>query len=159
MLDEPIDVLIANAGAYGPKRQSTLDMDFDGALDLLSVNTLGPLRVAQGFLHLVKQSESPRIVMMSSALGSMALEGTFNVAYRASKAGLNKITQCLAQDLKGDGVAVIAMHPGWVRTDMGGPDAPLDVDKSAAGVIAVAEKLTLEGSGRYVDYCGEEIDW
>lgn len=158
-LDEPIDVLIANAGAYGPQRQSTLEMDFEGALNLLSVNTLGPLRVAQAFLRLVKRSERPRIIMMTSALGSMALEGTFNVAYRASKAGLNKITQCLAQDMKADGVSVIAMHPGWVRTDMGGPDAPLSADESAAGVIAVAEALTLAASGRYVDYRGEEIDW
>ena len=159
LLNEPIDILIANAGAYGPKRQSTTDMDFDGALDLLSVNTLGPLRVVQAFLHLVKRSERPRIIIMSSALGSMALAGTFNVAYRASKSGLNKITQCLAQDFKADGVSVIAIHPGWVRTDMGGPDAPLGVEASAAGIIAVSETLTIEETGRYVDFRGDEIDW
>lgn len=159
LLDEPIDVLVANAGAYGPQLQSTLETDFEGALDLLSTNTLGPLRVAQAFLHLVRRGERPRILMMSSVLGSMALEGTFNVAYRASKAGLNKITQCLAQDLKSGGVAVIAVHPGWVRTDMGGADATLSVAESAAGVIAVADALTIEGTGRFLDYRGEEIDW
>lgn len=156
---EPVDVLIANAGAYGPERQTALDMDFDGVLDLFNVNTLGPLRVAQAFLPLVKQSKKPRIVMMSSVLGSMTLEGTFNAGYRASKAALNKFTQCLADDVRPEGVAVVAMHPGWVRTDMGGPNATLSVEESVAGIIRVAEGLTLSGTRRYVDYRGDEIDW
>lgn len=156
---EPVDVLIANAGAYGPERQTALDIDFDGVLDLFNINTLGPLRVAQAFLPQVRRSEAPRIVMMSSVLGSMALAGTFNVGYRASKAALNKITQCLADDLRADGVAVVAMHPGWVRTDMGGPDATLSVEESAAGIIRVADKLTLSNTRGYVDYRGNEIDW
>ncbi|WP_442756369.1 SDR family oxidoreductase [Methylocystis sp. JAN1] len=156
---EPIDALIANAGAYGPQRQSALDMDFDGVLDLFNVNTLGPLRVVQAFLPLIRRGENPRVVMMSSVLGSMALEGTFNVGYRASKAALNKITQCLADDLRPEGIAVVAMHPGWVRTDMGGPDATLSVEESVAGIIRVAESLTLSGTRRYVDFRGNEIDW
>ncbi len=156
---DPIDALIANAGAYGPQRQSSTDMDFAGALDLLSINTLGPLRVVQAFLPLVKRSARPRIIMMSSILGSMSLEGTFTVGYRASKAGLNKIMQCLAADLMPEGVIVVAMHPGWVRTDMGGPDATLDVRDSAAGAIHVAESLTLADTGRYLDYRGDDIPW
>ncbi|TLG78107.1 SDR family oxidoreductase [Methylocystis sp. B8] len=156
---DPIDVLIANAGAYGPQRQTSLDMDFEGALDLLSVNTLGPLRVVQAFLPLVKRSARPRIVMMTSRLGSMSLDGTSNVAYRVSKAGLNKIAQCLAVDLKDDGVVVVVMHPGRVRTEMGGPNATLDVGDSVAGIIQVAESLTLADTRRYLDYRGEDILW
>jgi NAD(P)-dependent dehydrogenase (short-subunit alcohol dehydrogenase family) len=102
-VSEPVDVLIANAGAYGPQRQSSLDMDFDGVLDLLNINALGPLRIAQAFLPQLRRGERPRIVFMSSVLGSMALEGTFNVGYRASKAALNKIGQCLAEDLSRKG--------------------------------------------------------
>jgi NAD(P)-dependent dehydrogenase (short-subunit alcohol dehydrogenase family) len=158
-MSEPIDALIANAGAYGPQRQSSLDMDFSGVLDLIDVNTLGPLRVVQAFLPLVRQGERPRVAIISSVLGSMALEGTFNVGYRVSKAGLNKIAQCLADDLKPEGIAVISMHPGWVRTDMGGPDAPLGVEESAAGIIRVVDGLTLAGTRRYLDYKGSEIDW
>lgn len=158
-VSDPIDALIANAGAYGPQRQSSTDMDFEGALDLLSINTLGPLRVVQAFLPLVKRSARPRIIMMSSILGSMSLEGSFNVGYRASKAGLNKMMQCLAADLKEESVIVVAMHPGWVRTDMGGPDATLDVRDSAAGAIQVAESLTLADTGRYLDYRGDDIPW
>jgi len=156
---DPIDVLIANAGAYGPQRQSSLDMDFDGALDLLSVNTLGPLRIVQAFLPLVKRSVRPRIVLMTSRLGSMSLDGTSNVAYRVSKVGLNKIAQCLAADLKSEGVIVAAMHPGRVRTAMGGPNATLDVGDSVAGIIQVAESLTLADTRRYLDYRGEDIPW
>ncbi|HEY8213019.1 MAG TPA: SDR family oxidoreductase [Methylocystis sp.] len=158
-ITDPVDVLIVNAGAYGPQRQSSTDMDFEGALDLLSINTLGPLRVVQAFLPLVKRGARPRIVLMSSILGSMSLDGTFNVAYRVSKVGLNKIAQCLAADLKAEGVIVVAMHPGWVRTDMGGPDATLDVRDSVAGVIRVAESLTLADTRRYLDYRGEDLPW
>lgn len=158
-VETPIDILVANAGAYGPRRQSATDMDFDCALDLLSTNTLGPLRVAQAFLPLVRRSDNPRIVLMSSRLGSMAVGGTFNVAYRASKAGLNRIAQCLAADLEAEGVTVIALHPGWVRTDMGGAAADLGVEESAAGVIHVCAGLTRADTGRFLDYRGQDLPW
>ena len=89
----------------------------------------------------------------------MSLDGTSNVAYRVSKAGLNKITQCLAADLKDDGVVVVAMHPGWVRTDMGGPNATLDVRDSVAGIIQVADSQAPADTGCYLDYRGEDIPW
>jgi NAD(P)-dependent dehydrogenase (short-subunit alcohol dehydrogenase family) len=155
----PIDVLVANAGAYGPQRQSSLDMDFDGALDLFSVNALGPLRTAQAFLPRLRRARNPRIVLVSSVLGSMALEGSFSLAYRAAKAALNKLSQGLAADLKGEGVAVIALHPGWVRTDMGGADAPLSVEESAAGIIKTIDGLTIEWSGHFLDYRNQEVAW
>jgi NAD(P)-dependent dehydrogenase (short-subunit alcohol dehydrogenase family) len=158
-VNAPIDVLVANAGAYGPRRQSTLDMDFAGALDLFSVNTLGPLRTAQAFLPKVKRAKNPRIVLVSSALGSMALEGSFNIAYRAAKAALNKIAQGLAFDLKGEGVTVIALNPGWLRTDMGGPGAPLSVEEGVKGIIATIDALTIEKTGRFLDYRNEETAW
>lgn len=156
---DPVDVLVANAGAYGPKRQTALDMDFEGALDLLSTNSLGPLRVAQAFLQQLRQGKRARIVLMSSVLGSMALNGTFNLAYRASKAALNKAAQCLADDLKPEGIAVVSLHPGWVRTDMGGPDATLSVEQSAQGIIRVVDGLTMADTRRYLDYRGADIDW
>lgn len=158
-VQEPIDMLIVNAGAYGPQRQSTLDMDFPAALDLISTNALGPLRVVQAFLPLVRRSKQPRIVLMSSVLGSMALSGTFNVGYRASKAALNKIAQCLAEDLRAEGVVVVSLHPGWVRTDMGGPNATLSVEESVAAMIPLIEGLSLGDTRRYLDYRGLDIEW
>ena len=155
----PIDVLVVNAGAYGPQHQSPLDLDFDGTLDLFSTNTLGPLRVAQAFLPLLRRAERPRIVFISSIMGSMALEGSKSIAYRASKAALNKIMQGLAYDLKPEGVTVVSIHPGWVRTDMGGANAPLSASESAASIIEVIDGLSLEEAGCFIDYQNRRLDW
>lgn len=89
----------------------------------------------------------------------MAVEGSFNIAYRAAKAALNKIVQGLAEDLRADGVTVIALHPGWVRTDMGGPDAPSSVEESAAGIIETIDALTIAATGSFLDYLGETVAW
>jgi NAD(P)-dependent dehydrogenase (short-subunit alcohol dehydrogenase family) len=156
---KPIDVLVCNAGAYGPKRQSTLDMDFSAALDLFDVNALGPLRLVQAFLPHLRRSENPRIVLVSSGLGSSATSGSTNIAYRAAKAALNKIAQGLAFDLKHEGIIVVALNPGWVRTDMGGRDAELSIEESASGIIATVDALTLDDSGRFVDYRNEDTPW
>jgi NAD(P)-dependent dehydrogenase (short-subunit alcohol dehydrogenase family) len=156
---EPLDVLVCNAGAYGPQRQSPLDMDFPGALDLFDVNTLGPLRLVQAFLPAMKRSENPRIALVSSGLGSSATEGSTNIAYRAAKAALNKIAQGLAHELRRDGVTVVAINPGWVRTDMGGKNAEISVGESASGIIETLAALTLADSGRFIDYRGREVPW
>jgi NAD(P)-dependent dehydrogenase (short-subunit alcohol dehydrogenase family) len=158
-VEEPIDVLVCSAGAYGPQRQSTLDMDFAGALDLFDVNTLGPLRLVQAFLPHLRKAETPRIVLISSGLGSMATAGSTNIAYRAAKAALNKIAQGLAHDLKNDGVIVVALNPGWVRTDMGGRNAELSVEESATGIITTVDALTPDDSGRFLDYRNADMSW
>jgi NAD(P)-dependent dehydrogenase (short-subunit alcohol dehydrogenase family) len=98
-------------------------------------------------------------VFVSSVLGSMALEGSFNIGYRAAKAALNKFAQGLATDLRADRIAVITLHPGWVRTDMGGAEAPLSVEESAAGIIKTIDALTMERSGHFLDYRNQEIAW
>ncbi|WP_166141572.1 SDR family oxidoreductase [Methylosinus sp. RM1] len=158
-LTGPLDVLVCNAGAYGPQTQSTLDMDFPGALDLFDINTLGPLRLVQAFLPLMLRADNPRIALMSSGLGSMATEGSTNIAYRAAKAALNKIAQGLAHDLKREKVTVVALNPGWVRTDMGGENADLSVEESAVGLIETIDALTLADSGRFLDYRGRDVPW
>ena len=132
-VDAPVDVLFANAGAFGPQHQSTLDMDFSAALDLFSINTLGPLRLAQAMLPKLRGAANPRIALMSSELGSMSNVNPSTAIYSATKAALNKLAQCLAVELHPQGISVVALHPGWVRTDMGGPNAPLSVTESAAG--------------------------
>jgi NAD(P)-dependent dehydrogenase (short-subunit alcohol dehydrogenase family) len=155
----PLDVLVCNAGAYGPQTQSTLDMDFPGALDLFDVNTLGPLRIVQAFLPAMLQADNPRVALMSSGLGSSATEGSTNIAYRAAKAALNKIAQGLAHDLKRERVTVVALNPGWVRTDMGGKNADLSIEESALGLIATIDALTLADTGRFIDYRGRDFPW
>ncbi len=158
-IDAPIDALVANAGAFGPSPQSVLDMDFDAALDLFNVNTLGPLRLALAFLPQLRRAKNPRVALMSSALGSMATVDPSTATYSATKAALDKFAQCLAIELKPLGVTVVALHPGWVRTDMGGPNAPLSAPESVAGIIATIDGLGLENSGSFFDYRGETVAW
>jgi NAD(P)-dependent dehydrogenase (short-subunit alcohol dehydrogenase family) len=158
-LREPVDVLINNAGILGPERQAALDMDFEGFADTLAVNTLAPLRVAQAFLPQLKQSHSPRILTISSQMGALSGSSSGSVAYRASKAALNKLMQCLATDLKPMGITVAVAHPGWVQTDMGGAGADITPEASAAGLVALADRLTLEDTGQFFRWDGSIHPW
>ena len=158
-IDAPIDVLVANAGAIGPSPRSVLNMDFAAALDLFNINTLGPLRLARAFLPLLRRAKNPRVALMSSALGSMATVDPSSAVYSATKAALDKFAQCLAIELKPLRVTVVALHPGWVRTDMGGPNAPLSAPESVAGIIATVDGLGLENTGSFLDYRGETVAW
>jgi NAD(P)-dependent dehydrogenase (short-subunit alcohol dehydrogenase family) len=158
-LGQAIDILINNAGIIGPKRQSTLDMDFDGFAETLAVNTLAPLRVAQAFLPHLERAERPRLLTISSRMGSMSYAKSDQIAYRASKAAVNKIVQALATDLAPRGIAVASIHPGWVRTDMGGSGADIAPEDSASGILALAGKLTLAETGRFWNYDGNELAW
>lgn len=92
-------------------------------------------------------------------MGSLSYAKSDSIAYRASKAALNKITQCLATDLRSLGIAVAAVHPGWVVTNIGGPDAELDVDTSVVGVRKVIDQLTLANTGGFWNYDGARLDW
>lgn len=154
-----IDVLINNAGIIGPNRQSTLDMDFDGLAQTLAVNSIAPLRVTQALLPNLRKSNHPRIVTISSAMGSLSSAASDRIAYRASKAAVNKIMQGLASDLKRENIPAIVMHPGWVRTDMGGAGADLSPEQSASGILQVIDRLTLASTGAFINYDGKTLPW
>lgn len=158
-ISAPIDILINNAGTIGPERQSTLDMDFDGFAQTFAVNTLAPLAVAQAFLPHLRKSAAPRILTISSSMGSLSYAKSDRIAYRASKSAVNKVMQGLATDLEPMGVAVALVHPGWVRTDMGGAEADLDVSTSASGILQIAEGLTLKRTGRFFNWDGSSAVW
>lgn len=154
-----IDILINNAGMIGPDSQSALDMDFKGFLDTLNVNTLGPLRVTQALLPNLRQAEAPKVAILSSIMGSLSYAKSDRIAYRASKAAVNKVAQCLATDLSPLGIALASLHPGWVRTDMGGPAADVDPHDSAIGLKAIIDGLTVEQSGQFWNYDGQHLAW
>ena len=157
--DEPIDILINNAGVIGPDRQSALDMDFDGLRLTLEVNTLAPLRVTQAFLPHLKRSKNPRVLTISSNMGSLSYASSDHLAYRISKAAVNKAMQGLASDLKPQGVALAVLHPGWVRTDMGGAGADISPQVSAKGMLDVAQGLTLANTGQFLNFDGKTRPW
>jgi NAD(P)-dependent dehydrogenase (short-subunit alcohol dehydrogenase family) len=155
----PIDVLINNAGTIGPARQSTLDMDFDAALHTFAVNALAPLAVAQATLPALRRGTQPRILSVSSQMAWMGYQKSDRIAYRASKAALNKLMQGLATDLAPEGITVAVVDPGWVRTDMGGAEADEDPADVACGILALALRLSLADSGTFFRFTGEKREY
>lgn len=155
-LDRPIDILINNAGIIGPERQSTLDMDFSGFAETLAINTIAPLAVAQAFLPHLRRSEKGRILTVSSQMAWMGYGASDRIAYRASKAAVNKVMQGLATDLKLEGIPVALIDPGWVQTDMGGASANLNPDDVAEGILRIADRLSIDDSGKFYKWSGEE---
>jgi NAD(P)-dependent dehydrogenase (short-subunit alcohol dehydrogenase family) len=159
---EPIDVLINNAGVMGPERQTVLDMDFDGFMRAIAVNVFGPLRVTKAFLPQLRQASTPKVMTISSqmgSLGSVSAHKSNHMAYRSSKTMLNKMMQGLTTDLRPLGVAVLTVHPGWVRTDMGGGGADIAPETSARDLLKLLEALDLAGTGRFLNHDGATIPW
>jgi len=154
-----VDILINNAGIIGPDRQSALETDFEGFMQTLNVNTLGPLRVTQALLPNLRRVEQAKVVILTSRMGSLSYAKSNQIAYRASKAAANKVTQCLATDLAQEGVSVAAVHPGWARTDMGGPSADIAPEESARGIKAVIDALSHATTGRFWNFDGSPIAW
>ena len=158
LADEAIDVLVNNAGIMGP-RSGFGETDYDDWVQVLKVNSLAPMRMAERFVEQVARSERKLIVNVSSVMGSIAQNGGGHYIYRSSKAALNMVTRGLAADLADRGITVVSLHPGWVRTDMGGADATLAPAESVAGMRRVIEGLTTADSGGFFGYDGGEIPW
>lgn len=160
LADEAIDVLINNAGIYGAKPQDLDSLDYESWAETLRINCLAQVRVCQAFLEHVARSRRRIIVAISSKMGSIADNTTGRgYIYRTSKAALNAAMKSLAIDLAPRGVTVAVLHPGWVKTAMGGPDAPLGVEESVAGMRAVIAGLEPGRSGRFFGHDGAPIPW
>jgi NAD(P)-dependent dehydrogenase (short-subunit alcohol dehydrogenase family) len=158
--NESIDVLINNAGISGGERQDIREMDYSRWALTLAVNTISPFRVTVALLDNLRRSRKPRIITLSSQLGSMLRPtSTGNYAYRSSKAAVNKVMQGLAVDLHSENIIVCPVHPGWVQTDMGGSKADLTVQESASGLIRLIDRLELSDSGHFLKWNGEEHPW
>ena len=155
---EPIDVLINNAGIGGPERQTATDMDFEGLVETLNINTIAPLRVATAFLPNVKAAKG-KIITLSSQMGQVQSASTDSLAYRVSKAAVNKLMRGLAAELKPQGIPVLIVHPGWVKTDMGGEGAPLSSDESAAQLQKLIDRLDIASTGKFLAWNGKELAW
>ena len=157
----PIDILINNAGMSGPDgaKQSLANMDFDGWSETFAVNTMAPLRMVQTFRRNLKAGKNPRAITITSQMGALSLNMPVMFAYCSSKAAVNKVMRMASVELAGDGITVGLIHPGWVRTDMGGSGADISVEDSAAGIIAVIAKLTLAETGSFKKWNGESHPW
>ena len=157
---QPIDVLINNAGIYGPKDVTRDTVDYDAWGQVFRTNTMSPLAVSAAFAVHVAQGGQKKIITLSSIMGSIAEnDSSGDFIYRSSKAAVNAVMKSLAGDLKSEGITVVVLHPGWVRTDMGGPDASIEAPESVTGMRAVIAGLKESDSGRFLNYDGTEIPW
>jgi NAD(P)-dependent dehydrogenase (short-subunit alcohol dehydrogenase family) len=154
-----IDILVNNAGMFDRKDVSVDRVDFAMMEQTFAVNTLGPLRVTQALLPNLRAGKRRTIVNMSSQLGSIEQSNGTWYAYRASKAALNQINRTLSAELAPAGFTCVVLHPGWVRTDMGGAGATYAPEESVRGLITVIEKLGPADNGRFYDFKGNAIPW
>ena len=158
--DEAIDVLINNAGIIGGEHQSFGDVDYEVWERTIRTNVFAPYRVTEALADLVAASERRIVANVSSLMGSIADNSSGGrYIYRSSKTALNMVVVNLARDLAEQGIAVLAFHPGWVQTDMGGADAPVSPRDSAAGMRKVIDGAGLSASGRFFNYDGRELAW
>ncbi len=156
-----IDVLVNNAGMGGPayENQTVSNMDFEGWAETFNINTMAPVRVMQALDSNLKLAENPKVVSVTSQMGALDLDMTVAYAYCTSKAALNKFMRMAAVELAGQGIAVCVIHPGWVRTEMGGPGAAISPEESAQGMINVIAGLNADNTGSFWTWDGETHAW
>jgi len=158
--DTPIHLLINNAGIFKSKPTELDTLDESTWVDEFRVNAISPLMVTRALKSNLAAAGSSVVGMMSSKMGSMGDNTSGgDYSYRSSKAALNAVSVSLAKDLAKLGISVIAMHPGWVQTDMGGPNALIDSVTSASGLKAVLDNAGPAVSGQFFDYSGASLPW
>lgn len=158
--DQPIDILFNNAGIYGPNDTSFEKIDENGWLECLRINTISPMKVTQAFIENVAISKRKLIATMSSKMGSMSDNGSGgSYIYRSSKAALNAVMKSASIDLRPRGIKVAILHPGWVLTDMGGPNAEISVKECVNSLRKNIDNVTLENSGQFFEIDGSLISW
>jgi NAD(P)-dependent dehydrogenase (short-subunit alcohol dehydrogenase family) len=156
--DVKIDVLINNAGVYPPSDMHHADPE--QWLHAFKVNSMAPFKMATAFTPNLAAGRLKKLVTLSSKMGSLddnTSGGSY--IYRTSKVAANMVMKSLAIDLRAYGISVAALHPGWVQTEMGGPDALIDTQTSVAGLRKVIEHLNLDNTGRFIAYDGKVINW
>lgn len=159
LAEQPFDLLINNAGLYGP-RTGFGETDYEEWLNVLQVNTLAPLRMVERFVGLLEQGESKTVVNISSIMGSIGNNSSGGAyIYRSSKAALNMVTKSLSNDLADRGFTVVSFHPGWVQTDMGGESADISPADAVAGMRKVIDGLSTADNGKFFNYDGTPLPW
>ena len=153
-----LDLLINNAGIADGHWQSISEIDMEHALEVLNVNAVSPVLVTQQVLPIL--SNQSTIVMISSLMGSISdCRSGRSYAYRASKTALNMFSMAMKNELDRMGSSLLIIHPGWVETDMGGPNAPLSTDESVRGIMQRITEQNMSMSGRYVQFDGTPVEW
>ena len=158
--DEAIDVFINNAGMYGPRDANFGNVDGPAMAEVLYTNAVAPVLLTQLLIDNVRKGSGKKLVYVSSKMGSIADNGRGgSYIYRSSKTALNSIVKSLALDFAPEGIAAATLHPGWVRTDMGGPNGLIDAPESVSGMLNVIDGLSVANTGQFFNYDGATIAW
>ena len=153
-----IDILINNAGIKGGEHQGIKNVDTSDWLDAFRVMVIGPFRVVQAFLPNLRMSDDPKVMTVTSQIGATTWPMGGSYAYASAKAAVNRVMIAMARDLK-DQITVTLIHPGWVRTDMGGPNADISAEESAAGIRKVIASVKPADSGKFYKWNGDIHPW
>ena len=156
---EHLDVLVCNAGIMGA-RGDMMDEDynFNSISDVLMTNVAGPFFTIRAFLNKIKRSKNPKIIIISSQMGSQKHSGSESYFYRASKAAINNIMITFSNELRRTEIPIVSVHPGWVRTEMGGSFATLSTQESARSLYKFIQKIDMTKSGHFYNYDGNKLD-
>ena len=162
MRDETLDLLVHNAGVYFEHwgKDPVGSIDYDDWQQTFRVNTLGPVRVTEALLAQLGRGDRPLVLAITSNMGSIAgIDAPRDYAYRSSKAALNAAMHGLAHELKPRGIGVLLLHPGWVRTRMGGSSAPIGPEESVRGMLSLVDRYEPSLSGGFFRFDGARMPW
>ena len=161
LANKPIDLLINNAGDFPDINDRSFGQtDYDSWAHAFLVNTMAPLKMAEEFIAQITQSSRKTIVTITSKMGSVADNGRGgSYIYRSSKSAVNMVIKSIAIDLESNDIISVLLHPGWVRTDMGGPSGLISVEQSVSGMLSVIREVTSADSGKFIAYDGQIIPW
>lgn len=159
LLGIQVDILINNAGVKGADDQSMEEITQKDWLNTFAINSIAPLMISRAVLNNMENSPRPRIITISSQMGALQSDSIGLYAYRSSKAAVNKVMKVLSLELKDKSVAVCLIHPGWVATDMGGENADISAIDSASGIAKIAQELTMDDTGKFFTWEGNEHPW
>ena len=155
-----VDLLINNAGVPDGRWRNIKEIDDQWALDVININSIGPVRLVRSLYDKMGGDTFSTVVMMSSLMGSIDdCHSGRSYAYRASKTALNMFTVAMKKEALEDNISFLILHPGWVKTRMGGENAPVEMETSVDGMMELIGKHTLEDSGRFVQYDGVDLPW
>ena len=160
MVEYPVDLLINNAGVPDGRWRSVKEIDDRWMLEVIDINSVGPVRMVKAFYDKMAHEELATVVMISSLMGSIddCLSGK-SYAYRASKTALNMLSVAMKKEGLEDNISFLILHPGWVKTRMGGEHAPVELDDSVSGMMELIYSHSLTDSGRFVQYDGVDLPW
>ena len=158
--DETVDLFINNAGVIGHSAQHFKSVSSNNWLEVLKVNLIAPLLITQSIIKNIEKSSERKIYFISSKVGSIEDNKSGGMyIYRSSKTALNQVVKSLSIDLKPLGISVISLHPGWVRTEMGGPNALISVEESVNRMVDVISNTSIINSGQFINYDGTRLPW